>query len=68
VINPAAAAGYADLARPSDSFELVIAGAEVRIANLVRVIESKRGTDRPKDRDAVPRLEALLRSRERHSS
>lgn len=64
VINPAAADGYADLARPSESIELVIAGSEVRIANLERVIESKRAADRPKDRDAVPRLEALLRSRE----
>ncbi len=60
VINPAAADGYADLARPSESFLLIIGGTEVRVANLERAIASKRASDRPKDRDALPRLEALL--------
>ena len=60
VINPAAANGYPDLARPSESFLLIIHGTEVRVANLERVIASKRASDRPKDRDALPRLEALL--------
>lgn len=62
VINPAAAEGYPDLARPSESFSLVIGGLEVRVATLERVIASKRASDRPKDRDAVPRLEALRES------
>jgi hypothetical protein len=62
VINPAAAEGYPDLARASESFLLDVAGAAVRIAKLERVIASKRASDRPKDRDALPRLEALLRS------
>jgi len=61
VINPAGANGYPDLARPTESFLLVIGGAEVRVARLERVIASKRASDRPKDRDAIPRLEALLR-------
>jgi len=63
VINPAATEGYPDLARPSESFLLVVGGVEVRIANLERVIASKRASDRPKDRDALPRLETLLRLR-----
>jgi hypothetical protein len=62
VINPAAAEGYPDLARPSESFVLVIGDLEVRVATLERVIASKRASDRPKDRDAVPRLEALRES------
>jgi hypothetical protein len=62
VINPAAADGYPDLARPSESFVLVVGGVEVRVANLERIIASKRASDRPKDREAVPRLEALLES------
>jgi hypothetical protein len=62
VINPAAAEGYPDLVRPSESFVLVVGGVEVRVANLERVIASKRASDRPKDREAVPRLEALLES------
>jgi hypothetical protein len=61
VINPAATGGYPDLARTSESFLLTIGGVEVRVANLERVIESKRASDRPKDRDALPRLEALRR-------
>lgn len=61
VLNPAGAEGYPDLARPSESFALVVGGVEVRVANLERVIASKRASDRPKDRDALPRLEALLR-------
>lgn len=60
VINPAASEGYPDLARPSESFLLVVDGIEVRVANLERVIASKRASDRPKDRDALPRLEVLL--------
>ena len=40
---------------------LKLHGVEVRVANLERVIASKRASDRPKDRDALPRLEALLR-------
>lgn len=63
MINPAATEGYPDLARPSESFLLVVGGVEVRIANLERVIASKRASDRPKDRDALPRLETLLRLR-----
>ena len=61
VVNPAGAEGYPDLARPSESFVLLLGAVEVRVANLERVIESKRASDRPKDRDALPRLEALLR-------
>lgn len=61
VINPAGAAGYADLARSSESFLIRLGGADVRVAKLERIIESKRASDRPKDRDALPRLEALLR-------
>ncbi|MCP9485174.1 MAG: hypothetical protein MSC30_04900 [Gaiellaceae bacterium MAG52_C11] len=61
VINPAGAAGYPDLARSSESFVLRLGTVEVRVARLERVIESKRASDRPKDRDALPRLEALLR-------
>jgi hypothetical protein len=61
VINPAAAEGYPDLARASESFLLSVGGARVRVAKLERVIASKRVSDRPKDRDALPRLEALLR-------
>jgi len=60
--NPAAAEGYPDLARPSESFILLIGGLEVRVATLERVIASKRANDRQKDRDAVPRLEALRES------
>jgi hypothetical protein len=63
VTNPAAANGYPDLARPSESFALKLGETEVRVAKLERVIESKRATDRPKDRDAIPRLEQLLRER-----
>jgi hypothetical protein len=63
VVNPAGADGYADLARPSESFVLQLGTTEVRVATLERVIESKRATDRAKDRDALPRLEALLRRR-----
>ena len=61
VVNPAGAEGYPDLARPSESFVLRLGGVEVRVAKLERVIESKRASDRPKDRDALPRLEILLR-------
>ncbi len=61
VVNPAGAEGYPDLARPSESFVLRLGGVEVRVAKLERVIESKRASDRPKDRDALPRLEVLLR-------
>ncbi len=61
VLNPAAADGYADLARASESFVLRLGSIEVRVANLERVIASKRACNRPKDRDAVPRLEVLLR-------
>jgi hypothetical protein len=61
VINPAGAKGYPDLARPSESF--LFGELEVRVANLERVIESKRASDRPKDRDVLPRLEALERRR-----
>lgn len=60
VLNPAATEGYPDLARPSESFLLVVGGIEIRVANLERVIASKRASGRPKDRDALPRLEALL--------
>lgn len=60
VINPAGATGYPDLARSSESFVLRLGAAEVRVAKLERVIASKRASDRPKDRDALPRLEALL--------
>ena len=65
VINPAAADGYPDLARPSESFVFVLGDTEVRVANLDRVIKSKRASDRPKDRDALPRLEQLLRKMNR---
>jgi hypothetical protein len=61
VVNPAGAEGYRDLSRPSESFVLRLGATDVRVATLERVIESKRASDRPKDRDAVPRLEALLR-------
>jgi hypothetical protein len=61
VINPAGADGYPDLARPSESFVYVLGGVEVRVAKLERIIESKRASDRPKDRDTLPRLEQLLR-------
>ena len=61
VINPAGAEGYPDLARPSESFVFVLGDSEVRVANLDRVIDSKRASDRPKDREALPRLEQLLR-------
>jgi hypothetical protein len=64
VVNPAAAEGFLDLARPSESFVLAVGDVEVRVANLERVIASKRAADRPKDRDALPRLEALLRRRQ----
>jgi len=60
VMNPAGTDGYPDLARPSESFALILGGIEVRVANLERVIASKRASNRPKDRDALPRLEALL--------
>lgn len=63
VINPAAAEGYPDLARRTESFILELGGVDVRVAKLERVIASKRASDRPKDRDALPRLEALLRRR-----
>lgn len=62
VLNPAAAEGYPDLARPSKSFVVDVGGVEVRVVNLERVIASKRASDRPKNRDVVPRLEALLES------
>lgn len=61
VVNPAGADGYRDLARPSESFVLRLGAVDVRVATLERVIESKRASNRPKDRDALPRLEALLR-------
>ncbi|MGH3430467.1 MAG: hypothetical protein ACRDQZ_23345 [Mycobacteriales bacterium] len=67
VINPAGAKGYPDLARPSESFVFVLGGTAVRVANLDRVIKSKRATDRPKDRDALPRLEQLMRARRREA-
>ena len=60
VINPAATEGYPDLARASESFLFVVGGVEVLVARLERVIASKRASDRPKDRDVLPRLEALL--------
>ena len=60
VINPAAAQGYADLARPSESSLFITGDAEVRVAKLERVITSKQASDRPKDRDVLPRLESLL--------
>lgn len=60
MINPAGARGYLDLARPSESFEVSIGSVRVRVARLERIIESKRASDRPKDRDALPRLERLL--------
>ena len=63
VLNPAAAEGYPDLSRPSESFLFVIGGIEVRVANLERIIASKRASDRPKDRDVLPRLEVLRRRR-----
>lgn len=61
VVNPAGAEGYEDLARPSESFVLRLGAVDVRVATLERIIESKRASNRPKDRDALPRLEALLR-------
>jgi hypothetical protein len=65
VINPAAADGYPDLSRPGESYRLSVGGVSVRIAKLERVIASKRASDRPKDRDALPRLEARLRRNRR---
>lgn len=61
VLDPAGAEGYADLARSSESFLIIVGGVEVRVANLERVIRSKRATNRAKDRDALPALEELLR-------
>lgn len=60
VTNPAGAAGYPDLARPSESLEVRVGETRVKVARLERIIESKRASDRPKDRDALPRLEKLL--------
>lgn len=62
VINPAGARGYADLAEMSTRLRLP-GGAVVQVAALERVIESKRVSDRPKDRAVIPRLEQLLRER-----
>ena len=66
VVNPAGADGYQDLSRPTESFVVRLGDEEIRVATLERVIESKRASDRPKDRDALPRLEALVRRRRDH--
>lgn len=63
VINPAAATGYGDLVKGSLELQLP-EGQKVPVATLQRVIESKRASDRPKDRATIPRLERLLAERE----
>lgn len=61
VVNPAAAHGFADLARPTESIVVSLGAVRVRVATLERVIASKRAVGRAKDRDVLPGLEALLR-------
>ncbi len=59
VINPAAADGYPDLINDSDAVDLP-GGPSVFVLRLGRIIKSKRASDRPKDRAALPGLERLL--------
>ena len=60
VNNPSATEGYADLSRSSESFWLSIGESKIKVAQLQRVVNSKREADRPKDRLALPELERLL--------
>ena len=63
-MNPSASEGYPDLSRSSESFWVSIGEVKIKVANLERVIESKRKADRPKDREIIPKLEKLLNKEE----
>lgn len=68
VINPAGANGYPDLVKDSFAVSLGDGKVSFEVVRLERIIESKRASDRPKDRAAMPRLEQLLEGKRRGSS
>jgi hypothetical protein len=55
---PAGTAGYEDLAEAAVRYELDD-GVTVDVASIDDIIRSKRTADRPKDREALPSLEAI---------
>ena len=57
--TPAGTDGYADLEPNAVRYELE-GGVVVAVASLADVIRSKRAAGRPKDREALPVLEAVL--------
>lgn len=59
VINPAAAKGYPDLVNDASPVALP-GGSRPMVLALMRIIESKRAADRPKDRAVLPVLEQLI--------
>lgn len=63
VLDPAAAHGYPDLARDSHP-QTIPSGEKVLVVSLERIIQSKRASNRDKDRRTIPNLENLLRERE----
>jgi len=50
------------------SVEITAGGVSFRVLSLLALIESKRSTGRPKDRDQIPELEALLELKGRRPS
>ncbi len=57
--RPSGTEGYSDLRRDAALVE-VADGVEIQVASLGDVIRSKAAADREKDRQALPRLRALL--------
>lgn len=57
--RPSGTEGYSDLRRHAALVEIED-GVEIRVASLGDVIRSKAAADREKDRQALPRLRALL--------
>ena len=57
--TPAGTTGYDDLKRDAVTMEPV-EGLSILVASLADIIRSKQAADREKDRQALPRLQALL--------
>ncbi len=56
--EPAGTTGYEDLR--GSALEVTVSGSRITLAALADVIRSKTAANRPKDREALPRLRALL--------
>lgn len=59
---PAGTDGYAEIRE--DAWPVEVEGETVMIASLATIVRSKRAADRPKDRLALPLLEARLRKQQ----